>query len=151
MGTNEDTLHSRISQLLGPFLYKQGLERSPDPKSMFCKCAVPNGLGNVLTKLCCFKIILRLQLLSSLKLKKKNQKGVYCSCQSVFSFKVNRNQTHPIFSPVPGNGGKGIPITTWRFVSPLPRGHLVPQEKHVSLQPMGLFNWFDVLGLLRQM
>lgn len=43
MGTNEDTLHSRISQLLGPFLYKQGLEQSLDPKSMFCNCAVPNG------------------------------------------------------------------------------------------------------------
>lgn len=59
MGTNEDTLHSRISQLLGPFLYKQGLERSPDPKSMFCKCAVPSDLGNVLKKSGCFKIILK--------------------------------------------------------------------------------------------
>lgn len=35
MEANEDTLHSRISQLLGPFLYKQGLEWSPNPKSMF--------------------------------------------------------------------------------------------------------------------
>ena len=88
MGTNEDTLHSRISQLLGPFLYKQGLERSPDPKSMFCKWAEPNDLGNAITKSDCFKVSLRPQLLSDFK--DENSKGPFVfSLQPVFNFKVN--------------------------------------------------------------
>lgn len=88
MGTNEDTLHSRISQLLGPFLYKQGLERSPDPKSMFCKCAELNDLGNVITESDCFKVSLRPQLLSDFK--DENSKGPFVfSLQPIFNFKVN--------------------------------------------------------------